>query len=131
MSEHIVYLGGGTRKARTTHTCDLCLTAIKPGWTYSFANLIGEDGPFTQKAHLACEDVFNQWDPDDKDDFDASEYLADGYVWPTYDDAGNVIEMPNKTNCWRCTTCSRRGTYHDMSYGVCRQCSGSEKEGGK
>lgn len=124
------HLESGQRKARKPHVCDLCLQPIEPGWIYDYTSTIDDEGPYTWRAHPACLAIFRQWHRDDQEDFDAVDYIADGYEWPKHGPDGAVIEQPDPAKCWRCSRCGQRGTYSEISYGLCRRCQ-TREEGGE
>ena len=125
------HLESGERKARKRHVCGLCLQSIQPGWIYDYTNAIGDDGPYTWRVHPACRAIFRQWDRDDQEDFDAGEYIADGYAWPKYGPSGEVLEQPDPAKCWQCSRCGQRVTYSEIVYGLCHQCQRKDQEGGE
>jgi hypothetical protein len=119
----VTNLSDGQRRARKPHTCDLCLKPIGVGWIYHHQTNLDEDaGVYQFKMHLACRAMTASWTRDDIEEFDAADYLENGFRWPTYDDSGNVVDMPDASNGWQCRACGLRGTRSDVCYGLCKGC---------
>ena len=118
------------RKARKEHCCSFCLRPIRVGWLYEIETTKDDDGLFVWKNHPACRELTKGWSSSDCEEFDAHEYLAEGFRWPTYDDTGAVIDMPDETNCWQWTECGWRGTHRGLLSGLCRECVAKDAEDG-
>lgn len=84
------------RKARKTHICDLCHEPILPGSEYIHTTGQGAEGFFTDRTHIHCDAIIN-------------DYTTDG----AYDGYFDVEEIKEQYARKGCAGCLKSGEYGD------------------